>query len=362
MIKQKTAIKLSNKIKQYFSVDTEGYMRANKKAQMKSLPSVSKTYGPQNDLFNDFNMSPEKMSFRIEMLSSEEWFQYVNIVSSHINSKNTQGRELRLGVLETNTNKWVGFIRVNSPLINMKPRNDLVENKKPNLKRVNRHILNGNTIVPVQPFGYNCLGGKLLALICTSDWLRRKFDRKHKTNIVMFETTSLYGNSKSCSQYDGLKPFIRNKGLTESNFVPLIQGNLFKELKDTIKPEIKTKSSNRKLLTQKSCFQEIKKSLPKDKRISFLRTLEKAKSINEQKRYYVSNYGFSNYVDVINEQPEVFKRQLDKNENYDKHNLQNLIEFWRNKAVKRYQKVKSNNKLRTEQETWLDDEDLQIIR
>jgi hypothetical protein len=32
MIKQKTAIKLSNKIKQYFSVDTEGYMRANKKA------------------------------------------------------------------------------------------------------------------------------------------------------------------------------------------------------------------------------------------------------------------------------------------------------------------------------------------
>ena len=178
----------------------------------------------------------------------------------------------------------------------------------------------------------------------------------------MFETTSLYGNSKSCSQYDGLKPFIRNKGLTDSNFVPLIQGNLFKELTDTIKPEIKTKSSNRKLLTQIKCFQEIKKSLPKDKRISFLRTLEKAKSINEQKRYYVSNYGFSNYVDVINEQPEVFKRQLDKNENYDKHNLQNLIEFWKNKAVKRYQKIKSDNKLRTEQETWLDDEDLQIIR
>ena len=362
MIKQKTAIKLSNKIKQYFSVDTEEYMRANKKAQMKSLPSVSKKYGPQNDLFNDFNMSPEKMSFRIETLSSEEWFQYVNIVSSHINSKNTQGRELRLGVLETNTNKWVGFIRVNSPLINMKPRNDLVENKKPNLKRVNRHILNGNTIVPVQPFGYNCLGGKLLALICTSDWLRRKFDRKHKTNIVMFETTSLYGNSKSCSQYDGLKPFIRNKGLTDSNFVPLIQGNLFKELKDTIKPEIKTKSSNRKLLTQIKCFQEIKKSLPKDKKISFLRTLEKAKSINEQKRYYVSNYGFSNYVDVINEKPDVFKRQLNKNENYDKHNLKNLIEFWKNKAVKRYQKIKSENKLRLEQETWLDDENLQIIR
>jgi len=96
--------------------------------------------------------------------------------------------------------------------MNNKPRNDLAKNNlyknnKLNPNRLNRHILNGNTIVPVQPFGNNCLGGKLLALICTSDWLRRKFDKKYKTNIVMFETTALYGNDHEASQYDGLRPF-----------------------------------------------------------------------------------------------------------------------------------------------------------
>ena len=35
----------------------------------------------------------------------------------------------------------------------------------------------------------------------------------------MFETTSLYGNSKSASQYDGMKPMLRYKGLTDSDFI-----------------------------------------------------------------------------------------------------------------------------------------------
>ena len=30
-------------------------------------------------------------------------------------------------------------------------------------------------------------------------------------NLCMFETTSLYGNSKSASQYDGMKPYLRYK-------------------------------------------------------------------------------------------------------------------------------------------------------
>jgi len=353
------AITLSNKIKKYFnSVNFEDYMRANKQAQILSLPVFSKSYGPQNDFFDDFTMSPDQMSFRIETLSNNEWFQYVNIISSHINSEQLNGRELKLGVLETNTNKWVGFIRVSSPLINMKPRNILLQNKKPDLTQMNRHILNGNTIVPAQPFGYNYLGGKLLALICTSHWLRKKFDKKYNTDIMMFETTSLYGNSKSVSQYDGLKPFIRNKGLTDSNFAPLIQSDLFKELKTTIKPKVKETSSNRKLKVQNACFETIKKLLPKDHKVSFLKTLEKAKSINEQKRYYISSYGFSNYVNVINKKTD----QLEKDQNYDKHKLKNLIEWWRVKATKRFQKLKTEDRLRTEQEIWLNNENIQIIR
>ena len=47
---------------------------------------------------------------------------------------------------------------------------------------------------------------------------------------VTFETTSLYGSTKSASQYDGLKPIMRYKGLTDSNFTPLLHDHIFKDL------------------------------------------------------------------------------------------------------------------------------------
>jgi hypothetical protein len=362
-VKEKTAINCADLIKKYFNnIDYESYMRANKLEQISSFPEFSKSYGPQNFLFDDFTMSPDQMSFRIETLSNYEWFKYVNIISSHINSEGLNGRELKLGVLETNTNKWIGFIRVSSPLINMKPRNDLLRNKRPDLTQMNRHILNGQTIVPAQPFGFNYLGGKLLALICSSHWLRKQFDKKFNTDILMFETTSLYGNSKALSQYDGLKPFIRNKGLTDSKFVPLIQGDLFKQVKETIKNEVgylcKETASNRKLKIQTKCFQIIKNSLPKNKKVSFLKTLKVAEELNEQKRYYVSNYGFSNYIDIINQK----SNQLIKDQNYDKHRLNNLIAWWKTKATKRFENIKSENRLRNEQEVWTENKQIQIIR
>ena len=51
----------------------------------------------------------------------------------------------------------------------------------------------------------------------------------------MFETTSLYGSSKSSSQYDGMKPFLRYKGNTDSDFAPLINDDNFLKLNDWFK-------------------------------------------------------------------------------------------------------------------------------
>ena len=68
-------------------------------------------------------------------------------VSSHNNEDNIPGRELRLMVYEKNTNKIVGFIRLQSPLINSKPRNEWL-GKAPDLKIFNRHAVMGFAIVP----------------------------------------------------------------------------------------------------------------------------------------------------------------------------------------------------------------------
>ena len=47
-------------------------------------------------------------------------------------------------------------------------------------------------------------------------------------DLCLFETTSLYGSrKKQLSQYDGMKPFIRYKGLTTSSFTPNMRDKEF---------------------------------------------------------------------------------------------------------------------------------------
>ena len=103
--------------------------------------------------------------------------------------------------------KVLGFIRFGSPTINSKPRN-LWLGKAPNLSIFNRHAAMGFVIVPSQPFGYNYLGGKLLALLCCSHFARETLNKVFEKDIALFETTSLYGSTTDASQYDGFNQTI----------------------------------------------------------------------------------------------------------------------------------------------------------
>jgi len=86
--------------------------------------------------------------------------------------------------------------------------------------------------------------------------------------------------------------------------------------------------------------------------------IDNAKQLTEQKRYYISNYGFKNFIDVVNGKTDV----LIKDENYDKFELENIVTWWKNKATNRYETLKSEGRLRTELEVWTSGKDIQIIR
>ena len=152
--------------------------------------------------------------------------ELLTATSSAVIEMNIPGRELRWIVYEKNSQKIVGFIRFGSPTINSKPRNQWL-GEPANLSLLNRHTCMGFAIVPSQPFGYNYLGGKLLALLCVSHFAREEVSKVFEKDIALFETTSLYGSTTSASQYDGLKPFIRYKGLTDSKFLPLLHNEAF---------------------------------------------------------------------------------------------------------------------------------------
>ena len=267
-------------------------------------------------------------------------------------------------MFEKNSGTILGFIRFGSPTINSKPRNEWL-GKAPNLSIFNRHAVMGFAIVPSQPFGFNYLGGKLLALMCVSHFARESLNKVFDKEIAFFETTSLYGSTTSASQYDGLKPFIRYKGLTDSKFLPLLHDDAFHRLHNIFinwnngEPLTENRASSKKLKRQTKMISIIKNSLEdEDKLKEFNDVISHAFTLTQRKRSYTSDYGYGNVREVIlGEQDKLIRGQ-----NWDKFYLENIIKWWKKKAGKRYEKLKSEGRFRTEVELWTEDNDIQIIR
>ena len=346
----------------------EDYLRFVKR---ELVPKTNPLMSDEDEFFNE-DISPEEMEFEIRFigdrfpnsLPQDHYKNLLAAVSSHNNESNIPGRELRWMVYEKRTQKIVGFIRFGSPTINSKPRN-LWLGQPANLSLLNRHTAMGFVIVPSQPFGYNYLGGKLLALLCVSHFARETLNKVFEKDIALFETTSLYGSTTSASQYDGLKPFFRYKGLTESKFLPLLHDRVFHKLHDRFTllnnntPLTDNKASSKKMKRQTKMIASIKKSLKDENKLQhFNSVIEMAFGLTQKKRFYISDYGYGNVREVIRGDQD----KLIHGQNWDKFHLDNIISWWKRKATKRYETLKRDNRFRDKVELWSQDDDIQIIR
>ena len=346
----------------------EDYLRFVKR---ELVPKTNPLMSHEDQFFNE-DISPEEMDFEVRFvgvrfpnsLPQDHYKNLLAAVSSHNNESNIPGRELRWMVYEKRTQKIVGFIRFGSPTINSKPRN-LWLGQPANLSLLNRHTAMGFVIVPSQPFGYNFLGGKLLALLCVSHFARETLNKVFEKDIALFETTSLYGSTTSASQYDGLKPFFRYKGLTESKFLPLLHDRVFHKLHDRFTllnnntPLTDNKASSKKMKRQTKMIASIKKSLKDENKLQhFNSVIEMAFGLTQKKRFYISDYGYGNVREVIRGDQD----KLIHGQNWDKFHLDNIISWWKRKATKRYETLKRDNRFRDKVELWSQDDDIQIIR
>ena len=348
----------------------EDYLRFAKGeavSSMATIPGIS-----DKDAFLNEDIHPQDMDFEVKFvgdrfkdsISQEMYIKYLTATSSHVIEHNIPGRELRWMIYEKNTKKIIGFIRFGSPTINSKPRNIWL-GKAPDLSRFNRHAVMGFAIVPSQPFGFNYLGGKLLALMCVSHYAREEVSKVFEKNIALFETTSLYGSTTSASQYDGLKPFIRYKGLTDSKFLPLLHRESFHELHNAFsewnnnQPLTENRASSKKMKRQTKMISIIRNSLEdKTKLDKFNSVINMAFNLTQRKRSYISDYGYGNVREVISGEQD----KLVRGQNWDKFYLENIIAWWKKKAGKRYEKLKKEGRFRDKVELWTEDEDIQIIR
>ena len=370
IISNEDAVWAADEFIKYFSRMTsiEDYLRYVKQETIRS------TINPLVSLRDEFlceDIHPQDMEFDIRPVGNrfegsdpqDRYNMLLRAVSSHNNESNIPGREMRWIVYEKNTNKVVGIIRFGSPLINSKPRN-LWFGKAPDLKLFNAHAAMGFVIVPSQPFGYNYLGGKLLALMCCSHSAREMLNEVFEKDIALFETTSLYGSATSASQYDGLKPFMRYRGLTESKFLPLLHDTTFHLLHDQFSvwndgPLTDNKASSKKMKRQTKMISIIRNSLQDEQKLQeFNQVISVALGLTQKKRFYTSTFGYENTREVIlGEQQKLIRGQ-----NWDKHYLENIIEWWKKKATSRYNRLKEEGRFRDKVELWTEDDDIQIIR
>ena len=350
------ATKLMKYFKDFKRIDD--YFRARKIERVRNIPSPLPGMSLEDDLFQNFDMHPNDMNFSVVQIPTKLFDTLLEKTASFSPDENP-GKTLKLVVKETTTNTIVGFIRYGSPLINSKPRNDYLGDV-PDLDIFNKRAIMGFNIVPVQPFGYNCLGGKLLAAICCSHASRRMLNEKYDTKFCLFETTSLYGNIKGASMYDGMRPYLRYKGDTQSKFLLTLGEEIYPEIKEWFTERnggeelIHKGASSRKLKMQTKMVGIIKASLREHDTKAyelFSKEISNASDVTTQKRFYMSEYGYANTRDVLLGKTDT----LVKAENFDRFELENIIIWWKKLATKRYNNVVSQGRIRKELEVWNQD-------
>ena len=116
------------------------------------------------------------------------------------------GRNVKCYVKDRVSGKILGQICLGSDITSLGVRDEYIgwqkEDKFKNGKLNCTTI--ATTIVSTQPFGYNFLGGKLIAALATSPEVRDYWQKKYNNPLIGVGTTSLYGIH---SQYNGIPHF-----------------------------------------------------------------------------------------------------------------------------------------------------------
>ena len=139
---------------------------------------------------------------------AETW-NAVRTFSSTMKNNSNIGRNLFYILTDEVTGKYLGVICISSDFLDLTPRDNAIGWSRD--VKTQQHMINhtaiGSTIVPLQPLGYNYMGGKLLALMCLSDTVQQDWKRQYGDVLAGVTTTSLYGKTKAggLSQYDGLE-------------------------------------------------------------------------------------------------------------------------------------------------------------
>ena len=246
------------------------------------------------------------------------------------------GRNQKYFVKDKNTNKYLGVICMGSDVVSIKVRDEFIgwtkENKLDDAKL--QHTAIGTSIIATQPLGYNFLGGKLVSALVTCSTIRDKWKENYNQTLAGITTTALYGVH---SQYNGI-PHWKTLGETAGQINLKPDDSIYLVWNQWLKenhPEEHHKAVNA-TGPKNNVINRIFKHLgmkAKDYQHGFKRGVYFADIYENGKEFFRSN---------IEEKDLIMKEkyQLD----YDR-----IINWWKPKAIRRYEKLHSENRLKPEQ-------------
>jgi len=234
----------------------------------------------------------------------------------------------------------LGFIRLDSGTLNNSPLQKFLGVNKITGDFANQHLLNAKVIVPTQPFGQVLRGGKLLSLLATSNELRLWFNQRYSRNIAVFYTMSLYGSTKSSSQYDQLNRYLNYIGDTDASFPLRIKDphkqNLIRwmDSRGISRFQFTFNGSSKADRSHAALVDYVRWCLWKNQSDRNIRNLldiydEEIRMLKsektEKKRCYVSTYGHEEWDEIlVNPKPPV-------NSEFD---LEQIFFYWKKKVFK----------------------------
>jgi hypothetical protein len=177
------------------------------KNQQKTIAEIKSNFWVPNTPDDYLALKPEMLYTNKEKELPELWNCIRTFASTMKNNSNI-GRNLNFVIRDKITKKYLGVICISSDFLDLTPRDKHIgwpRELKTQGNMIN-HTAIGSTIVPLQPLGFNYVGGKLLALLCLADPVQELWKKMYGDTLVSVTTTSLYGKTKvdGLSQYDNL--------------------------------------------------------------------------------------------------------------------------------------------------------------
>jgi hypothetical protein len=257
------------------------------------------------------------------------------------------GRNIKFFV--TLNNKIIGLLSLGSDVMSIGVRDKFIgwdKEQKLGKKRIN-NLMIVSSIIPIQPLGYNLVGGKLISLMLYHNKIRKIFREKYNQELVGLSTTSLFGIKKS--QYNGFpkywKPLGETVGTLKLSPLENVYSLMREWLKENYKNEyefVQTKTGPKQnviqLFYKKSEFNKYWK-----KETGF-----RIKDLNQEfKRgvYFARLYDNTlNFLRCEIEEKDLIPRS---NLDFDINNTNNSIMkyWWKKWGNKRYNKLNNENKL-----------------